>query len=680
MMELKFAVIILSVFIHASVSSKADIRDCSKSPPYYPKTVVKTTDRLADLRDQMRKANLSAYIIPATDAHGSEYVRQRDKRREFISGFDGSAGTAVVTLDSAALWTDGRYFLQAEQQLDCNWILQKDREKGTPSQTEWLIKKLKSSDRVGIDPFLVSIDSWDKTAKPLKDANITFVGYPDNLVDEIWTKRPAEPNVTVIVQELKYTGKSWEDKVKDVQDEIKKVDATAHVVQELDSVAWLLNLRGNEIPYNPVFFAYVIVKTNEVLFFVNDSKISSSEVQKHLKLSSCSGKTYCIKRKLYGTIREELKNLSQESNAKIWLSPKDSHALKLAVNDENKQYLKWSPIRLMKGKKNKVELDGMRNANLKDSVALAEFFLYAEEQVAKKADVTELSLEKKMEEYRSKQALYKGLSFASIVGFGPNGAVIHYRASKETNAKVTDNSTLLVDTGSQYLDGSTDVTRTVHFGTPTPTQKSAFTRVLMGQIDLAMAVFPQGTYGRAVDILARQPLFRNGWNYRHGTGHGIGSFLYIHEGPGRIASGCPAAYEKPLEIGFVLSDEPGYYEDGNFGIRLETAVVVVNASTPNRFNDVDYYTFEPICYFPIQRKLIDETIMSDRQIKWLNDYHEKTAKLVGKELQNQKKTKQYNWLMKQTKPITNDIKSAATTAVHSISFLFIAAIFALWVH
>ena len=509
----------------------------------------------------------------------------------------------------------------------------------------------------------------------MKEKNITLVNITENLVDNVWTNRPIEKLKKVDVQLYKYTGKYWYDKVKDVQREIKEVGAIAHVVQELDSVAWLLNLRGAEIPYNPVFFAYVIVTLNDVLFFVDSRKIYATPVQKHLQLNTCSGQTYCIKNKPYNSIRDELKTLAKNSG-KIWLSPKDSYALKLVVPSE-KTYEDWSPIRLMKGKKNEVEMKGMRNANLKDSVALSEFFLYAEEQVAKKADITELDLEKKMVEFRSKQAFYKGLSFASIIGFGANGAVIHYRASNLTNLEVTDKSTLLVDTGSQYLDGSTDVTRTVHFGTPTAEQKEAFTRVLMGQIDLAMAVFPSGTHGRAVDILARQPLFRNGWNYRHGTGHGIGSYLYIHEGPGRIAAGCPAAYEKPLEIGFVLSDEPGYYEDGSFGIRIETAVVVVKANTKNRFNNVDYYTFEPITYFPVQRKLIDVTLLSDRQLKWINDYHEKTADLLGKELKRQKKAKQYDWLMKQTKPILRESAvSVATTVVKSISLIFTTAVIA----
>ena len=673
-MKLTLAVFIFAVLFQTSYAAP-DVRNCISPKPYYPVTVVNTTERLQKLREQMQSSNLDAYIIPSADAHGSEYVREKDKRRGFISGFSGSAGTAVVTLSAAALWTDGRYFLQAEKELDCNWILQRSGIKGVPSKEKWLTTVLKSGDRVGIDPFLISIRSWEKTSKPLKEKNITLVNITENLVDNVWTSRPIEKLKKVDVQLYKYTGKYWYDKVKDVQKEIKKVGAIAHVVQELDSVAWLLNLRGAEIPYNPVFFAYVIVTLNDVLFFVDNRKISATPVQKHLQLNTCSGKTYCIKNKPYNSIRDELKTLAKNSG-KIWLSPKDSYALKLVVPSE-KTYEDWSPIRLMKGKKNEVEMKGMRNANLKDSVALSEFFLYAEEQVAKKADITELDLEKKMVEFRSKQAFYKGLSFASIIGFGANGAVIHYRASNLTNLEVTDKSTLLVDTGSQYLDGSTDVTRTVHFGTPTAEQKEAFTRVLMGQIDLAMAVFPSGTHGRAVDILARQPLFRNGWNYRHGTGHGIGSYLYIHEGPGRIAAGCPAAYEKPLEIGFVLSDEPGYYEDGSFGIRIETAVVVVKANTKNRFNNVDYYTFEPITYFPVQRKLIDVTLLSDRQLKWINDYHEKTADLLGKELKRQKKTKQYDWLMKQTKPILRESAvSVATTVVKSISLIFTAAVIA----
>lgn len=667
---------LFAVFVYGSTAnSKADKRNCDEKPPYLPKTAVNTTARLQKLREQMKKQNISAYIIPSTDAHGSEYVREQDKRRGFISGFSGSAGTAIVTLNQSALWTDGRYFLQGDLQLDCNWILQKQGQKGVPSQTEWLKKVLKAGDVVGIDPFLIRISSWDKMVKDLKEGNITLQGVAPNLVDEIWTNRPVLKPTKVEVQLYNFTGKHWWDKIMDVQKEMKEAKVSAHVVQELDAVAWLLNLRGKEISYNPVFFAYVIVKENEVLFFVNSLKISTQKVQKHLQLATCKNKVYCIITKQYNEIKAELETLSKNGN-KIWLGPIDSQALRLDVAEKD-LYLEYSPIRLMKGKKNKVELEGMRSANLKDSVALSEFFLWTEKKIAAKAkNITELKLEEKMEEFRRHQALYKELSFSSIIGFAENGAVIHYKASKDTNKEVTDKNTLLVDSGSQYSDGSTDITRTVHFGTPTKQQKSAFTRVLIGQIELVTAVFPEGTYGREVDIFAREALYRNGWDYRHGTGHGIGSYLYIHEGPGRIAkvgTGFPHPFETPLHIGFVLSDEPGYYEDGSFGIRLETAVVVINASTPYRFNDIDYYTFEPISFFPVQRKLIDESLMTERQIKWVDDYHKKTEELVGAELKKQGKTEEREWLLRQTKPI-KIVNSNSVTLTNSITLIIFSVI------
>ncbi|XP_028399084.1 xaa-Pro aminopeptidase 1-like [Dendronephthya gigantea] len=679
MMKRLVDVFILAVLIEAGHVSGdgADVRSCGQNPPYYPRSVVKTGDRIERLREKMKKENLAAYIVPSTDSHGNEYVKERDKRREFISGFSGSAGTAIVTMKSgSALWTDGRYFLQADKQLDCNWILQKKGRKGVPSQSEWLKQVLNSGDVVGIDPFLRSIDFWDKTVKTLKKKNITLRGVQTNLVDAIWTGRPKEEKKKIVVHPFIYTGKRWYDKVVDVQKKMKEEETAAHVVQSLDSIAWLLNLRGDEISYNPVFFAYVIVKMDEVLFFVDGDKISSKNVQDHLQLRKCSGKSYCVKTKSYDSVVDELHEISNNlpPDTKIWFSPTDSHALRQRVADD-KVYLDYSPIILMKGKKNKVELEGMKRANLKDSVALAEFFLYAEKQVAKKANITELSLGEKMIEFRSKQALYKGLSFPSIIGFGPNSAVIHYTASKKTDRRVTNQSTLLVDTGSQYLEGTTDVTRSVHFGTPTAKQKSAFTRVLMGHIDVAKAFFPQGTYGRALEIFQREPLYRNGWNYRHGSGHGIGSYLYIHEGPGWFAPGCPTASEKPLDVGFVITDEPGFYEDGDFGVRIETTLTVENGSTSNRFDNVDYLKFEPICYFPIQRKLIDETIMSDHQLKWLNDYHKKTAELVGPELKRQGKMKEYDWLIKQTKPIfknTDVTASSAITTLQSISLFLVA--------
>ncbi|XP_046863736.1 xaa-Pro aminopeptidase 1-like isoform X2 [Xenia sp. Carnegie-2017] len=574
---LSIANILSFVALFAGCFTLADTRNCGK----FPETMVDTTARLAKLRDEMHRENIQAYVVPSTDAHGSEYIRKRDKRRKFISGFSGSAGTAIVTLKhKAALWTDGRYFLQGEMELDCNWILQKSGQPGVLTKTEWLKHVLKSGEKVGIDPYLISINGWNDMEAALKKKGIVLVGIKENLVDRVWTERPGEELLNISVQELSYTGKKWSKKVQEVQEEMKNVEASAHVVMELDSISWLLNLRGKEVPYNPVFFAYVVVKKDEVLFYVKETKISPY-VRKHLQLSNCPKiASYCIKIRPYDSIASELSILSKTANAKLWISPKVNYALKQDV-DDSKIYLEWSPIRLMKAKKNKVELDGMRKANLKDSVALTYFFMYAEKRVAEKDEfLTELSLEAKMKELRSQQPLYQSLSFPSIVGFGPNGAIIHYKPSNKTDRKITDESTLLVDTGSQYLDGTTDITRTVHFGTPTAKQKDAFTRILMGQIDLAMAVFPEGTHGRFVDIIARQPLFKNGLNYRHGTGHGIGSYLYIHEGPGRINAGCPLPFEKPMSLGFVFSDEPGYYEDGSFGIRIETAVVVVNASTP----------------------------------------------------------------------------------------------------
>lgn len=322
----------------------------------------------------------------------------------------------------------------------------------------------------------------------------------------------------------------------------------------------------------------------------------------------------------------------------------------------------------------------MKNAYLKDSVAIVEFFYWLKNEVAKGNDITELSSVAKLEEFKSAQEGYEGYSFDTIAGFGPNGAIIHYRPEESTNLKITDKNTFLVDTGSQFLDGTTDTTRTVHFGTPTAHQKDAYTRVLKGQIDLALTIFPETTQGRFLDVVARKELWRNGLDYRHGTGHGIGMFLSVHEGPQKISVGCPKPWEKPIVPGMFQSDEPGYYEDGKFGIRLETVIMAVDAETKNTFNDVKYVKFEPVSFVPYWKKLIDLSIMTPEEINWLNNYHKQCREKVGKMLKDQGKEDVYKWLLQETEPISTEgsgggaVNGAQVLAVSviKISFPFIS--------
>lgn len=616
----------------------------------------------------MSSARIKAYIIPSVDQHMSEYVAPHFQRRDYISGFTGSKGDAVVTTDKAGMWTDGRYFLQASMQMDENWTLMKMGVPGTPTQAEWLIKELSSGDKVGVDAHLMSIANYESMSKELKAAGITLEPVPSNLVDKIWTVgRPALSNAKIFSLEMKFTGKSWGDKIKELRAEMSSNDATAVIVYKLDEVAWLLNVRGSDVPANPFFFAFVIVTENAVKVFVKDEKLTP-EVRSHL--TSATILPYNVSQFI-----DYIKAESNETNAKIWLSPYASYAMKEAVQ-EGRLLSKDSPIALPKSIKNSVEIEGMKNANLKDNTAMVEFFYWLKNEVPKgRDDLTEMSAVVKLEEFKSKQEFYMGHSFDTIAGFGANGAIIHYRPEPSTNKKITDKSTFLVDSGSQFKDGTTDTTRTVHFGTPTKKQKEVYTRVLKGQIDLALTVFPNTTQGRFLDPIARKELWRNGLDYRHGTGHGIGMFLSVHEGPQRINFGCPKPWEKPIVPGMFQSDEPGYYEDGSFGIRLETVVMAVPAQTENTFNDVQYVTFEPVAFVPYWKALINLDIMTTEEIDWLNKYHKDCRDKVGKMLKDQKKNDVYDWLVETTEPVGPDqAKASSFSLTASAMTLLLAAI------
>ncbi|RMX55174.1 hypothetical protein pdam_00018932 [Pocillopora damicornis] len=649
----------------------------------------------------MRAEGVQAYIIPSVDQHMVSYlnlVNMLQITSNDVHTYLGSrappastSSDAVVIMDKAGMWTDGRYFNQAGMQMDDNWTLMKDGMPGTPSQAEWLAKELKANDKVGVDANLFSIDRFETMHKELAKSNITLTAVTENLVDEIWTEgRPPLSNATIFVLEMRYTGKSWEDKIKDLREQLISNRATAFIVYKLDEVAWLLNLRGKDVPSNPFFFAFVIVTKDEVRVYVDDSKLTN-DVKKHLKDVEISPYNTSV---LIADIKAE----AVKPNAKIWLSKYASpYSAMDAIGKQDKVLLKDSPIALPKSIKNSIEIKGMKNAYLKDNVAMVEFFYWLKNEVAKgNSGITEMSSVTKLEEFKSAQEGYQGYSFDTIAGFGPNGAIIHYRPEESTNLKITDENTFLVDSGSQFLDGTTDTTRTVHFGTPTPHQKDAYTRVLKGQIDLALTVFPETTQGRFLDVVARKELWRNGLDYRHGTGHGIGMFLGVHEGPQKISIGCPKPWEKPVVPGMFQSDEPGYYEDGKFGIRLETVIMAVDAETKNTFNDVKYVKFEPVSFIlvaehmkaltmidmcnqqvPYWKKLIDVSIMTPKEIDWLNDYHKQCREKVGKMLKDQKKEDVYKWLVEETEPISTtktEVNGGQMLAVSlvTISFSFLS--------
>ncbi|XP_071167709.1 LOW QUALITY PROTEIN: xaa-Pro aminopeptidase 1-like [Mytilus edulis] len=590
---------------------------------------------------------IHAYIVPSGDAHQSEYIAPCDCRREFVSGFSGSAGTAVITNDKAALWTDGRYYLQAEKQIDSNWILMKDGLPDTLSQAEWLTKELPVGGRVGVDPYLMSSETWKPMDKVLKEAGHMLVPVSQNLVDLAWEDRPSPPQNPLMVLPDSYTGQTWEDKVLKVREKMKSKNCGAFVVTPLDELAWLFNLRGSDIQYNPVFFGYVVVTKETVDLFIDEERLVSS-VKDHLRLNGSSGGKVAVTIHPYGHVGKFVAELVDKVEGKIWINPKSSFAVFNAV-PKNRRYVQPSPVTAMKAVKNATEIAGMKRAHLKDAVTLCEYFCWLEKEVPK-GTVTEVSAAEKLENIKRGQKDYISLSFDTISSTGAHGAVIHYKPSAETDLPLSTSEIYLCDSGAQYKDGTTDVTRTMHFGTPADFEKECFTRVLKGNINLCTAIFPQGVKGHMLDTLARTSLWNVGLDYLHGTGHGVGAFLNVHEGPCGISPRVSLT-DVPLEEGMILSDEPGYYEDGKFGVRIENLALVKKADTQHNFKNKGFLTFETITLVPLQNKMIDPSLLTEKEVNWINDYHTQVRDEVGAELKRQGKQEALKWMMKETQPI-----------------------------
>lgn len=615
-----------------------------------------TSELLRQLRQAMRNSEcvaepIQAYIIPSGDAHQSEYIAPCDCRRAFVSGFDGSAGTAIITEEHAAMWTDGRYFLQAAKQMDNNWTLMKMGLKDTPTQEDWLVSVLPEGSRVGVDPLIIPTDYWKKMAKVLRSAGHHLVPVKENLVDKIWTDRPERPCKPLLTLGLDYTGISWKEKVADLRLKMAERSIVWFVVTALDEIAWLFNLRGSDVEHNPVFFSYAIIGLERIMLFIDGDRIDAPSVKQHLLLDLGLEAEYKIQVLPYKSILSELKTLCADLSPreKVWVSDKASYAVSEAIPKDHRCCMPYTPICIAKAVKNSAESEGMRRAHIKDAVALCELFNWLEREVPK-GGVTEISAADKAEEFRRQQADFVDLSFPTISSTGPNGAIIHYAPVPETNRTLCLDEVYLIDSGAQYKDGTTDVTRTMHFGTPTAYEKECFTYVLKGHIAVSAAVFPTGTKGHLLDSFARSALWDSGLDYLHGTGHGVGSFLNVHEGP------CGISYktfsDEPLEAGMIVTDEPGYYEDGVFGVRIENVVLVVPAKTKYNFNNRGSLTFEPLTLVPIQTKMIDVDALTDKECDWLNSYHQTCRDVIGKELQTQGRQEALEWLLRETEPIS----------------------------
>ncbi|MBD3223340.1 MAG: M24 family metallopeptidase [Caldithrix sp.] len=592
-------------------------------------------ERVDALRKLMKKHKIDAYFIPSTDPHQSEYVPALWQRRAWISGFDGSAGDVLITPKTAGLWTDSRYYLQAGEQLSGSGIeLFKTGDAETPSILKFLKENLKAGQKVAADARLMSYRQAQEWQNELKNKDIELTFIEENLVDKIWKDQLEMPDDDVMVWDKKYAGESVQDKLARIRNRMSEQGADAHVLTTLDTIAWTFNIRGNDVDFNPVVIAYAIITGDSCSLFLNKKKINR-KLKKHLK-----GEVKLID---YKDFSKHLAKLDKKKN-RIWLD--DNAVSAWVVNRISKKaqhIFKESPVVRFKARKNDTELAGFRACHIRDGVAMVKFLQWLEQSVPE-GGVTEVSAANKLSELRSEDNLYRGPSFGTISSYNEHGAIVHYAPSEETDVPLQAEGIYLVDSGGQYWDGTTDITRTVALGQPTEEQKDRFTRVLKGNIDLAMASFPQGTQGIQLDTLARKPLWDIGLNYGHGTGHGVGAFLNVHEGPQGIS--YYRGIGVPMEPGMVCSNEPGFYKEREYGMRVENLIFV----TPDKKKsgkDFTFYKFENLTVCPIDTTLLDKTMLSKEQLNYLNNYH----KWVFDTLSSYLKGDTLDWLKKATKAI-----------------------------
>lgn len=586
------------------------------------------SERIARLREELRREHLSAFIFPTSDPHNSEYTAEHWKGREWISGFNGSAGTAVVTLDKAALWTDSRYFIAAEEQLQgTEFQLMKLKVEGTPSIAEWLGRELKdAADKaVGIDGMVNSTNSIKELISDLRtQGGITLRTNFDPL-ERIWQDRPAIPENPVVIHPLEYAGEPIREKLARIRKALREKHADGMLMAALDDIAWTLNLRGSDVHCSPVFVSYLLISTTEVTLYINKVKLTP-EVMSYLQAEGVGVKPY-------NQVKQGLKDYFEYN---ILLDGNEvNYTLYKAV--EREIIDASSPVPLMKAVKNEREIAGFRSAMLKDGIAMVKFLKWLKPAV-EAGGQTEMSVERKLTALRAEQPLFRGLSFDTIVGYEEHGAIVHYEAIPETDATLHPKGLLLIDSGTQYQDGTTDVTRTIALGPLTEEQKRVYTLVLKGHIDLQLLHFPDGASGTQLDAIARRPLWQAGMNFLHGTGHGVGCYLNCHEGPHQIRmEWIPAR----LQAGMTVTDEPGVYLGGRFGVRIENTLLVVPAEETECGR---FLGFETLTLCPIETSPIIKELMTPEEIQWLNDYHTMVYERLSPYLNEDEKA----WLRKAT--------------------------------
>ncbi|XP_035144585.1 xaa-Pro aminopeptidase 2 isoform X2 [Callithrix jacchus] len=593
-----------------------DVRNCSINPPYLPVTVVNTTVSLTALRQQMETQNLSAYIIPDTDAHMNEYISQRDERRAWITGFTGSAGTAVVTMKKAAVWTDSRYWTQAERQMDCNWELHK--EVGTTPIVTWLLTEIPAGGRVGFDPFLLSIDTWESYDLALQGSNRHLVSIITNLVDLVWgSERPPVPNQSIYALQEAFTGSTWQEKVSGVRSQMQKHQKTptAVLLSALEETAWLFNLRASDIPYNPFFYSYALLTDSSIRLFANKSRFSS-ETLTYLN-SSCTG-PMCVQIEDYSQVRDSIQAYAL-GDVRIWIGTSyTTYGIYEVIPKEKLVTDTYSPVMITKAVKNSKEQALLKASHVRDAVAVIRYLVWLEKNVPK-GTVDEFSGAELVDKFRGEEQFSSGPSFQTISASGLNAALPHYSPTRELNRKLSSDEMYLLDSGGQYWDGTTDITRTVHWGTPSTFQKEAYTRVLIGNIDLSRLIFPAATSG-------------------------------------------PVGFQSnniAMAKGMFTSIEPGYYKDGEFGIRLEDVALVVEAKTKYPGS---YLTFEVVSFVPYDRNLIDVSLLSSEHLQYLNRYYQTIREKVGPELQKRQLLEEFQWLQQHTEPLSAKAPDPASWA------------------
>lgn len=588
--------------------------------------------RLARLRELMKREHLSAFIFPSTDAHQSEYVADHWRGREWISGFNGSAGTAVVTMKSAALWTDSRYFLAAEEQLeDTEYQLMRLKMEGTPTITEWLEKELQDvqSPEVGLDGMVNSYNYVKDLSYSLRKlGGITLRTNLDPL-EQIWENRPSLPANPVEIQPLEYAGETLASKVVRIRKSLRELHADGMLVSALDDIAWTLNLRGTDVHCNPVFVSYLLIESDKVSLFVDDNKLSP-EVKQYLQDNQVSLYNYNKVEKCLESYSEYNILLDgDETSYYLWKTVKCQEIVAAA-----------SPIPAMKAVKNKAEIEGYRSAMLKDGVAMVKFLKWLKPAV-EAGGQTEISIDEKLTSLRAEQKLFRDISFDTIAGYAQHGAIVHYEATPETDVVLKPEGLILIDSGAQYQDGTTDITRTIALGAVSEEMKHIYTLVLKAHIQLELVKFPDGASGTQLDAVGRECMWREGYNFLHGTGHGVGSYLCVHEGPHQIRMEWMPT---PLRAGMTLTDEPGLYLAGKFGVRIENTVLISDYMS-TEFGK--FLQIEPLTLCPIDTTPIDVDMLLPEEIDWLNAYHHSVYEKLSPFLDEEEKI----WLENATKPI-----------------------------